>query len=257
MQETMGGEAFLVAFLQVLVDKLAQREVFKYFGLVKGVDQKLKKWSATLSAIGVVLNAAEERQLMVENNALKLWLDDLRDLAFDVEDLLDKYATKMLNRQTQHADSSTTSKSPFRDGEQGSKIIVTTHDTDVSKMMGAATLVHNLEPMESNVCLQVFEQHAFLNSNEDKPPNYELLKEKIVAKCRGLSLAARTLGGVLLHKDTYEWEDILNNKLWSLSNEHGILPVLRLTYFYLPSHLKNALPIAQYFQMTMNLKRSK
>nr|XP_028943657.1 putative disease resistance RPP13-like protein 1 isoform X1 [Malus domestica] len=105
-------------------------------------------------------------------------------------------------------------------------------------MMGVAKLVHNLEPMQNDVCLQVFEQHAFLNSNNDKPPNYELLKEKIVAKCRGLPLAARTLGGVLLCKETYEWEEILNNKLWSLSNEQDILPVLRLTYFYLPSHLK-------------------
>ncbi|XP_050139149.1 putative disease resistance RPP13-like protein 1 [Malus sylvestris] len=127
-------------------------------------------------------------------------------------------------------------QSPFRDGAQGSKIIVTTRDTDVSKMMGAATLVHNLEPMA--VCLQVFEQHAFLNSNDDNPPNYKLVKEKIAAHCRGLPLAARTLGGVLLRKDTYEWEEILNNKLWSLSNEHDILSVLRLTYFYLLSHLK-------------------
>nr|XP_028943663.1 putative disease resistance RPP13-like protein 1 [Malus domestica]XP_028943664.1 putative disease resistance RPP13-like protein 1 [Malus domestica]XP_028943665.1 putative disease resistance RPP13-like protein 1 [Malus domestica]XP_028943667.1 putative disease resistance RPP13-like protein 1 [Malus domestica] len=422
----MGGEAFLVAILQVLVDKLAHRNVFKYFGLVNGVNQNLNKWNDTLSAIGAVLNDAEERQLEAESNALKLWLDDLWDLAFDVEDVLDKYHTKMLERQIQHAHSSTTSKvwnsipngvfnfkmnleiqkitdrlqeiseqkdqlslrintgtstirarqnispsssqpdgpvigrdedkrqivellskqehravnfdvvaivgmagvgkttlagqvlkdmvatqtfqlavwvcvsddfnlgrvtkqilesitsrqcatedynkvqddlqkelagkkflivlddvwktcsygdwmklqSPFRDGAQGSKIIVTTRDTDVSKMMGAAKLVHNLEPMENDVCLQVFEQHAFLNSNNDKPPNYELLKEKIVAKCRGLPLAARTLGGVLLLKETYEWEELLNNKLWSLSNEQDILPVLRLTYFYLPSHLK-------------------
>ncbi|CAN6556114.1 unnamed protein product [Malus baccata var. baccata] len=421
----MPGEAFLVAFLQVLVDKLARREVLKYFGLVKGVDQNLKKWSATLSAIGAVLNDAEERQLTAESNALKVWLDDLRDLAFDVEDVLDQYATKMLKRQIQHAHSSTRSKvwnsipngvfnfkmnseiqkiterlqeiserkdqlnlnidtgtlttrarqhispstslpdgpvigrdedkrkivellskqehravnfdvlaivgmagvgkttlagqvlkdmvatqmfqpavwvcvsddfnlesvtkqilqsitsrqyttedyekvqndlhkelagkkflivlddvwktcsyrewmklqSPFRDGAQGSKIVVTTRDTDVSKMMGAASLVHNLVPMENDFCLQVFEQHAFLNSN-DKPPSYELLKEKIVAKCGGLPLAASTLGGVLLLKETDEWEEILNNKLWSLSNEHDILPVLRLSYFYLPSHLK-------------------
>ncbi|KAM1341186.1 hypothetical protein ACFX2F_005678 [Malus domestica] len=421
----MPGEVFLVAFLQVLVDKLAQREVLKYFGLVKGVDQNLKKWSATLSAIGAVLNDAEERQLMAESNALKLWLDDLKDLAFDAEDVLDKYHTKMLKRQIQHAHSSTRSKawksipnrvfnfkmnseiqkiserlqeiserkdqlslkidtrtlttkarqhispstslpdgpvigrdedkgkivellskqehravnfevvaivgmagvgkttlagqvlkdmvatqmfqpavwvcvsddfnlervtkqilesitsrqcttedynkvqndlhkklagkkflivlddvwktcsygewkklqSTFHDGAQGSKIVVTTRDTDVSKMMGAATLVHNLVPMENHFCLQVFEQHAFLNSN-DKPSNYELLKEKIVAKCRGLPLAARTLGGVLLRREIDEWEELLNNKLWSLSNEHDILPVLRLSYFYLPSHLK-------------------
>ncbi|CAN6556103.1 unnamed protein product [Malus baccata var. baccata] len=421
----MAAEAFLVSFLQVLVDKLAHREVLKYFGLVKGVDKKLKKWSDNLSAIVELLNDAEERQLTAGSDPLKRWLDDLRDLAFDVEDVLDKYDTEMLKRKIQHAHSSTSSnawksipngvfnfkmnseiqkiterlqeiserkekfnlhndtgtlttrarqhispssslpdgpvigrdadkrkivellskqehravnfdvvaivgmpgvgkttlagqvlkdivatqmfqpavwvcvsddfnlervtkqilqsitsrqcttedynkvqndlhnelagkkfliilddvwktcsyrewmklQSPFRDGAQGSKIVVTTRDTDVSKMMGAATLVHNLVPMENDFCLQVFEQHAFLNSN-DKPPSYELLKEKIVAKCRGLPLAASTLGGVLLLKETDEWEEILNNKLWSLSNEHDILPVLRLSYFYLPSHLK-------------------
>ncbi|KAB2607320.1 disease resistance RPP13-like protein 1 [Pyrus ussuriensis x Pyrus communis] len=421
----MAAEAFLVSFLQVLVDKLARGDVLKYFGLVKSVDKKLTEWIATLSAIGAVLIDAEKRQLADESNILKLWLDDLRDLAFDAEDVLDKYHTEMLKRRIQHAHSSATSKawkpfpngvfnlkmnsdiekiterlqkisvrkdqlglkidtvtlttrarqhippssslpdgpvigreedkrkivellskqehravnfdvvtivgmagvgkttlagqvlkdmdatqmfqpavwvcvsddfnleratkqilesitsrqcttedynkvqndlhkelagkkflivlddvwktcsyrewmklqSPFRDGAQGSKIVVTTRDTDVSKMMGAATLVHNLVPMENHLCLQVFEQHAFLNSN-DKPPNYELLKEKIVAKCRGLPLAASTLGGFLLRKEIDEWEEILNNKLWSLSNEHDILPVLRLSYFYLPSHLK-------------------
>ncbi|RXH85320.1 hypothetical protein DVH24_042088 [Malus domestica] len=100
----MAAEAFLAAFLRVL------REVIKYFGLVKSVDKKLKKWSDTLSAIEAVLNDAEERQLTTESNALRLWLDDLKDLAFDAEDVLDKYHTKMLKRQIQHAHSSTISK---------------------------------------------------------------------------------------------------------------------------------------------------
>ncbi|KAH0976156.1 hypothetical protein GBA52_018055 [Prunus armeniaca] len=129
-------------------------------------------------------------------------------------------------------------QSPFRDGAAGSKIIVTTRDAEVSKMMGAGTLVHNLEPMSNDVCFEVFEQHAFRNVNRDIPPNFESLKEKIVARCSGLPLAARTLGGLLLRKEMNEWEEILNNKLWSLSNERDILPVLRLSYHYLPSHLK-------------------
>ncbi|KAL6288590.1 hypothetical protein ACE6H2_006100 [Prunus campanulata] len=265
------GEAYLVAFLQVLVDKSARREVFKYFGLIKGVDQKLQKWTATLSAIGAVLNKAEERQLITESEPLKLWLDDLRDLAYDLEDVLDKYATKMLERkilQGHHANTArrvlnsvpngvfnykmnseiqkiterlqeisqrkdqlslnsitgTTSStkerqnllpsssqpdgpvigreedkrrvveflskqergavnfdSPFRNGAAGSKIIVTTRDAKVSKMMGAGSLVHNLEPMSNDVCFEVFEQHVFRNVNRDIPPNFESLKEKIWA----------------------------------------------------------------------------
>ncbi|KAL6288759.1 hypothetical protein ACE6H2_006269 [Prunus campanulata] len=422
------GEAFLVAFLQVLVDKLANREVFKYFGLIKGVGQKLPKWIDTLSEIRAVLNDAEERQLITESMRLKLWLDDLRDLAYDVEHVLDKYDTKLLKRKIMlghHASTArrvwksvpngvfiykmnseiqkiterlqeishrkdqlslniiteTTSstkarqnlppssskpdgpvigrdedkrrvveflskqergavnfdvvaivgmagvgkttlvaqvfneidatqqfkptawvcvsddfnlervtkqilesvtshhyptedfnqvqqclhkelagkkflivlddvwgtcsyglwmklQSPFRDGAAGSKIIMTTRDAEVSKMMGAGTLVHNLEPMSNDVCFEVFEQHAFRNVNRDIPPNFESLKEKIVARCSGLPLAARTLGGLLLRKEMNEWEEILNNKLWSLSNERDILPVLRLSYHYLPSHLK-------------------
>ncbi|RXH85156.1 hypothetical protein DVH24_041924 [Malus domestica] len=105
----MAAEAFLVSFLQVLVDKLAHRDVFKYFGLLKGVDKKLKKWSDNLSAIVELLNDAEERQLTVGSDPLKCWLDDLKDLAFDVEDVLDKYDTKMLKLKIQHAHSSTSS----------------------------------------------------------------------------------------------------------------------------------------------------
>ncbi|VVA40685.1 PREDICTED: putative disease resistance, partial [Prunus dulcis] len=129
-------------------------------------------------------------------------------------------------------------QSPFLDGAVGSKIIVSTRDAEVSKMMGAGTLVHNLEPMSNDVCFEVFEQHAFRNVNRDISPNFGLLKEKIVARCSGLPLAARTLGGLLLRKEMNEWEEILNKKLWSLSNERDILPVLRLSYHYLPSHLK-------------------
>ncbi|XP_034197714.1 putative disease resistance RPP13-like protein 1, partial [Prunus dulcis] len=115
-------------------------------------------------------------------------------------------------------------QSPFLDGAVGSKIIVSTRDAEVSKMMGAGTLVHNLEPMSNDVCFEVFEQHAFRNVNRDISPNFGLLKEKIVARCSGLPLAARTLGGLLLRKEMNEWEEILNKKLWSLSNERDILP---------------------------------
>lgn len=47
--------------------------------------------------------------------------------------------------------------------------------------------------------------------------------------------------GCLLHFKRYdhEWKDILNRKVWSLPIEKcDILPVLRLSYYHLPSHLK-------------------
>ncbi|PRQ55019.1 putative P-loop containing nucleoside triphosphate hydrolase [Rosa chinensis] len=60
----------------------------------------------------------------------------------------------------------------------------------------------------------------------------------VVTNCNGLPLAAKTLGGVLRCKETDKWEEILNDKLWSTSDRSDILPVLRLSYHYLPSTLK-------------------
>ncbi|CAN6556222.1 unnamed protein product [Malus baccata var. baccata] len=126
-------------------------------------------------------------------------------------------------------------QSPFRVGALGSKIVVTTRDTNVANMMGST--IYQLGGISDDQCWQVFEQHSLLDITK-RPQKFELIKEKIVAKCRGLPLAARTLGGLLRCKQVEEWEEILNNKMWSLSDNSVILPVLKLSYHYLPSSLK-------------------
>ncbi|KAH0981703.1 hypothetical protein GBA52_008880 [Prunus armeniaca] len=431
------AEIFLGAFLQLLLDRLAPREILNYFGLVKGVDKKLNKWRDNLSEIVAVLNDAEEKQLTDNSVDVKSWLGNLRDLAYDVEDVLDKFATKILKRKIEGRDQASTSKkvrssfsklklnfdmnseikkiterlqeiserkdrlglkdtgtsskawsrpptsgvlggltvvgrdgdktkildmlardehsnvnfhvvaivgmpglgkttlaqfafnnnsdvtkefepkvwvsvsddfdvvrvtkailesvtsqpvkveefskmqhdlneqlrgkkflivlddiwdksdrdlydlwtrlqSPFSVGAQGSKIIVTTRDLNVAKIMGA-TEVHNLEYMSDDNCLEIFEQHAFVNINNDRPPNFELLQKKIAEKCSGLPLAARTLGGLLRQKEMNEWEEILNNKLWNLFGKSDIPSVLKLSYHYLPSNLKRCFAYCSIF----------
>ncbi|KAL6125166.1 hypothetical protein ACLB2K_073225 [Fragaria x ananassa] len=89
------GEVFLGAFLQVLLDRLTPRVIINFASLHGvSVDKKLKKWS---SAIGAVLYDAEEKQLTSE--AVKLWPDDLKDLAYDVEDILDKFSIEVFRRR--------------------------------------------------------------------------------------------------------------------------------------------------------------
>ncbi|KAF2300061.1 hypothetical protein GH714_007825 [Hevea brasiliensis] len=130
-------------------------------------------------------------------------------------------------------------KPPFLAGASGSRIILTTREINVARMIGPSKH-YNLEPLSDDECWSVFAKHAFESRNIRPHANLESIREKIVKKCGGLPLAARTLGGLLRNKqrDT-EWEDILDSKIWDLpDSESDILPVLRLSYYHLPSHLK-------------------
>lgn len=425
------GEIFLATFLQVLFSRLASLELLKFASLV-GIQKKLQKWAQMLSAIQAVLEDAEEKQLT--DKAVKLWLDNLRDLAYDVEDMLDEFAVEAMRCKLKGSDEASKNQvqklvpaccniyrakavkfslrmgskmdritsrladilkqkiqlglekipggqstnqwqrlpstsvptetqvygrgedkekmldwllrdesndvnfqvisivgmggvgkttlaqllynddavghfnpkawvcvseefdvlritrtilesatslpcdlkdfnqiqvklrdalagrkflivlddvwnknysewnrlqPPFRVGAPGSKIIVTTRDSNVALLMGT-TKIHCLEQMSNDDCWSVFAQHAFENKDLTAQPNLEIIGRKIVKKCKGLPLAARTLGGLLRCKERdCEWEDILNSDLWSLSDEESeILPVLRLSYHHLPSQLK-------------------
>ncbi|OAY57569.1 putative disease resistance RPP13-like protein 1 [Manihot esculenta] len=129
---------------------------------------------------------------------------------------------------------------PFMDGAWGSKIIVTTRNIATAQMMGTVEC-HNLRRISDDDCWLVFCRHAFENRNTSVHPNFEVTGRKIVKyRCGGLPLAARTLGGLLRSKQREdEWEDVLNSKIWTLKGDNGdILPVLRLSYYHLPSHLK-------------------
>jgi hypothetical protein len=97
-----------------------------------------------------------------------------------------------------------------------------------------------LEVLSNDACLSVFTQHSLGASNFSAHPNLKDIGEKIVKKCKGLPLAARTLGGLLRTTlDRYEWECALNSKIWDIPEERsGIVPALMLSYHHLPSHLK-------------------
>ncbi|XP_058222893.1 putative disease resistance RPP13-like protein 1 [Rhododendron vialii] len=131
-------------------------------------------------------------------------------------------------------------QSPFNNGALGSKVIVTTRLRDVALTMTGTDKYHLLKELSEDDCWSVFAQLAFQNSGIDASPNLVSLGRKIVKKCRGLPLAARTLGGLLRCKlSDDEWEEVLNSKMWELSDEESdVLPVLRLSYYHLPSHLK-------------------
>ncbi|KAK2643522.1 hypothetical protein Ddye_025285 [Dipteronia dyeriana] len=66
------------------------------------VRSELEKCWTKLAMIQAVLNDAEVKQWM--NMAVRIWLDDLRDFAYDLEDMLDEYASKIIedNLKSEH-----------------------------------------------------------------------------------------------------------------------------------------------------------
>ncbi|XXG50589.1 hypothetical protein AAC387_Pa02g4571 [Persea americana] len=93
-------EAALNALIDGIFDKLALPFLKRRLGfLCGGVDEEMKKLSRTLLRIQAFLSDAEDRQIQEE--AVKLWLSDLKDVAYDAEDIIDEFTTEALRSSTQ------------------------------------------------------------------------------------------------------------------------------------------------------------
>ncbi|KAF9666634.1 hypothetical protein SADUNF_Sadunf16G0249300 [Salix dunnii] len=135
---------------------------------------------------------------------------------------------------------------PLKFGAQGSKIIVTTQSERVASVLSTVPTYH-LKGLTDDDCWCLFEKHAFDYGDSSAHPGLEGIGREIVRKCKGLPLAVKSLAGLLRSKrDSEEWEKILRSNLWDLQNIN-ILPALRLSYHYLPSHLKRCFSYCSIF----------
>ncbi|XP_020967847.1 putative disease resistance RPP13-like protein 1 isoform X1 [Arachis ipaensis] len=129
---------------------------------------------------------------------------------------------------------------PFRYGSNGSKILLTTRSEKVASVFATNNLHYRLSLLLEEDCWSVFLKHSSISTNSKQYTTLEPIGRKIVEKCKGLPLAVKTLGGLLRNK-YYEgdWENILESEIWELSEDDSkIVPALRVSYHYLPSHLK-------------------
>ncbi|KAJ8772744.1 hypothetical protein K2173_027921 [Erythroxylum novogranatense] len=83
-------------------------------------------------------------------------------------------------------------------GLLGSTILITTRKERVALIMGCNNeSIHKLGLLNSEQCWSIIRQIAFVNGEHDK---LERIGKKIAYKCKGLPLAATTLGGLLRFK---------------------------------------------------------
>jgi len=105
MAATMIGGAFLSATVQTLVEKLSSTEFLDYIKNTKLNVSLLRQLQTTMLNLQAVLDDAEEKQ--ISNPHVKQWLDNLKDVVFDAEDLLneisyDSLRCKVENKQAQN-----------------------------------------------------------------------------------------------------------------------------------------------------------
>ncbi|KAL1329043.1 putative disease resistance RPP13-like protein 1 [Arachis hypogaea] len=129
-------------------------------------------------------------------------------------------------------------RTPFQYGIKGSTILVTTRVKEVASVVQTCP-PYILSELSEDCCWSVFANNVcFPESNGH--PKLEEIGRKIVKKCKGLPLAAETLGSLLRTKhDVKEWEAVLVSDIWEFSVKNSkIIPALLISYFHLPAHLK-------------------
>ncbi|XP_027102986.2 putative disease resistance RPP13-like protein 1 [Coffea arabica] len=146
---------------------------------------------------------------------------------------------------------------PFKGGLQGSKIIVTTRNLSVARMMCKEESIHHLDFISDEDCWFLFKKHTFENRNDNQNLELEKIGKKIVKKCGGLPLAVKTVAGILRSRTTLEeWEEILISEEWTqLDNQNGPIPALRLSYIHLPSHLKRCFAYCAIFHKDYQFRK--
>ncbi|PKI70496.1 hypothetical protein CRG98_009001 [Punica granatum] len=124
-------------------------------------------------------------------------------------------------------------------GAKGSKILVTTRYIRVVETM--TRKFHKLSGLSNNESLSLLMQMAMKEEHEWKSQNLEKIAGEIVKKCAGVPLAIKTIGRLLVFSGSTEedWLNFKDNDLSSIDQEESdIMPTLKLSYDFLPSHLK-------------------
>ncbi|KAI9077505.1 hypothetical protein K1719_040527 [Acacia pycnantha] len=102
------GQALLSASVQTLLDRITSSEFRDFMKNRKLNVSLLDKLETTLLMFGVVLNDAEEKQII--RTEVKKWLEKLKDAVYDAEDLLDEINTESLRCKVEQSSQNVANK---------------------------------------------------------------------------------------------------------------------------------------------------
>ncbi|XBJ21138.1 hypothetical protein VPH35_011840 [Triticum aestivum] len=135
----------------------------------------------------------------------------------------------------------------LKHGCKGSAVLMTTRKEKVAEIMKMCIDdSHDLGKLPKVFLKEIFESRAFFSQ---KPNAAELgdTVEKILDRCGGSPLAAKAFGSMLSTKTSMkEWMNILTRSN-SCDAKKEVLPILKLSYEDLPSHLKQCFAFCAVF----------
>ncbi|XP_027336423.1 putative disease resistance protein RGA1 isoform X2 [Abrus precatorius] len=123
-------------------------------------------------------------------------------------------------------------------GAQDSKILVTTRSKNVAKVMTASTS-YPLKGLTDEESWSLLKNIAFEDDSKVNR-NLESIGKEIAKKCKGVPLAVKSLGGLLLGQNQESgWENVLHGDFWKLCEEQdSVMPILKLSYHNLSSDMR-------------------
>ena len=102
MAEALVGGAFLSAFLNVLLDRMASRQVVNFFSGQKINNSLLERLETAMRSASRVLDDAEEKQ--ITSTDVWDWLAEIKDAVYKADDFLDAIAYKALRQELKAED---------------------------------------------------------------------------------------------------------------------------------------------------------
>ncbi|XP_075673635.1 disease resistance protein RGA2-like [Castanea sativa] len=144
----------------------------------------------------------------------------------------------------------------LKGGAKGSKIIMTTRSKLVAEITGPVS-IYTLNGLSDDESWSLFEQIAFRKGQETNNPGLKEIGKEILVRCHGVPLAIKSIGRVLcLEKTESEWSRVKANVLTNiLQPGDDIFPILKLSYDYLPSHLKSCFAYCSVFPKDYEIEK--
>ncbi|CAA6666001.1 unnamed protein product [Spirodela intermedia] len=132
---------------------------------------------------------------------------------------------------------------PLQGAAVGTRVLITTRHESVARQMGVSYL-HPAESMSDSEAFFFLYNMVPRNGEEEQWGTLQDVGFKIAERCKGVPLALKAIGGILRcrKKNVREWEEILEDPIWSTSifpeEEETVMKSLYLSYRDLPPNIK-------------------